>query len=323
MAHIEYPSAVIKAAQELGVELGSGEDYDPSEALETLGAELQLQVQAHIHGDLTPVRWGDNPDDPFAYEDLAEYSDFGFSLKKLSRGIKKAARGVVKVAGKVVNNPIVGLALPMVPAAIGKGPMVELGKKFAPAPIAKALSVGQKAITGGLKTVGKLTGVSAAKKPAVAHLPASPVSKITAQAINSAIKKTVTPAGIVSFGVPSTGNVKAAMSQADRLLGDPKVNNAALVVRNTKALAALGDPSAKRGLSVLNAVATIRVAKKTVPGKAAVPQLKIKTPVVQKTTPAKITALVKTTAVKKTIDTKKQTWVQKVLGWFGLQVKTS
>lgn len=77
---------------------------------------------------------------------------------------------------------------------------------------------------------------------------------------------------VVAFGIRSPRiTPKAAMAAADRLLGDPKIANAQAVVRNTKALAALGDASAKRGLVVLQAVGNIRAAKKTPPGTQAVP----------------------------------------------------
>ena len=292
MAHVEYPQAVIQAAKELGVQLGTGEDYDPSEALETLGDEVQLAArEAGIHGDVNELRFAGD-------------SDFGgFSFKKLGRGIGKIAKKTVKVAGKVVDNPVLQVVAPGISNMVGKGPMVELGKKFAPPQISKAMSVGQKAISGGLKTVGKVT-------------------KLAPTQVKSAVAKTVTAKGVTSFGVTANGSVKAAMSAADRLLGDGKINNSALVVRNTKALAALGDPAAKRGLAVLNAVATIRTVKKAPPGKAVVPPVKAKTPVVQKTSVAKVQTLAKTTAAKKAADKKNQTWVQKVLGWFGLEKKS-
>jgi hypothetical protein len=50
---------------------------------------------------------------------------FGFSFKKLVRGVKKGV-------SKVVNNPIVRVVAPMVPAAVGQGPMFELGAKVNP-----------------------------------------------------------------------------------------------------------------------------------------------------------------------------------------------
>ena len=67
---------------------------------------------------------------------------------------------------------------------------------------------------------------------------------------------------------------KTALAAADRLLGDPKIGNAQAVVRNTAALASLGDPAAKRGLVVLNAAAKIRAQTKAQPGQAAVKNAK-------------------------------------------------
>jgi len=291
MAHVEYPQALVDEVRKLGVQLGTGEEYDPSDALQTLGEEVQ--AVSSMHGDVSPIR-------------MAGEADFGgFSFKKLGRGIGKIAKGATKGVGKVVNNKVFQYAVPGVAAMAGKGPMVELGKKFAPKPLQKPLSLGASI---NARIVDTVTGKR--------KLP-----KLTPKAVTQAVAKTVSAAGVTSFGIPANANIKAAMSSADRLLGDSKVNNAAAVVRNTKALAALGDASAKRGLAVLNAVATVRTAKKTPPGKAAVPKTASKTTVVQKTSVAKVQTLAKATVAKKQADKKNQTWVQKVLGWFGLEVK--
>src|SRR5262245_56026575 len=151
MAHVEYPQAIIDEARRMGVQLGSGEEYDPSDALETLGQEMQ--VSASMHGDVSGLR--------FAGEELVDIGedDFGgFSFKKLARGIGRAAKGAVKGVGKVVRSKPFQYAMPGVAAMVGKGPMVELGKKFAPGPLKGALNIGAKvnsaafdAVTGGKK----------------------------------------------------------------------------------------------------------------------------------------------------------------------------
>lgn len=292
MAHVEYPQALVDEVRKLGVQLGTGEDYDPSEALETLGQEVQAITNANVHGDVSSIR-------------IAGDADFGgFSLKKIGRGIGKIAKGAAKGVGKVVNNKVFQYAVPGVAAMAGKGPMVELGKKFAPKPLQKGLSIGAKV---NAKLFDAATG--------------SGKKKLTPQNVIRSVAKTVSAKGVTSFGIPASGNIKASMAAADRLLGDRNVNNAAAVVRNTKALAALGDANAKRGLAVLNAVATVRTVKKAPAGKAVVPKTTVKTPVVQRTSVAKVNTLAKATVAKKQADKKNQTWVAKVLGWFGLEVK--
>ena len=304
MAHVEYPQALIDEARRMGVQLGSGEDYDPSDALETLGEEMQ--VSASMHGDVAGLR--------FAGEELVEIgdesSDFGgFSFKKLARGIGKGLK-------KVANSPVAWVANPGM--VIGAHTLKKgiTGKGLVKGSAGRLIDVG----TAVVMSKANVTSV-------IGKSPMSALGKSIGSASKSmlpktaiaAAKKTVTPRGVLSFGVTANANVKAAMSAADRLLGDPKVNNAALVVRNTQALAALGDPAAKRGLQVLNAVGTIRVAKKAPPGKAVVPKSTVKTPVVQTTSPARVTQLARATAAKKAADAANKTWVEKLLGWFGLE----
>lgn len=91
-----------------------------------------------------------------------------------------------------------------------------------------------------------------------------------------AIKIAGKAAAIASFAVPGVGPLVggpalAAMQAADKLLGDPKVKNAAQLVSNTKALAALGNQPARRGAAVLGAVAQIRADKNAKPGQAVLP----------------------------------------------------
>jgi hypothetical protein len=98
------------------------------------------------------------------------------------------------------------------------------------------------------------------------------------------VKKTVTGLGkglaigtaAVSMAVPGvnvlTGSaVAGALAAGDKLLGSKNVKNAGRVISNTKAMAALGDPAAKRAAIVLGTVAQIRQAKGVQPGQRAIP----------------------------------------------------
>lgn len=303
MAHIEHSQAVIEAAKQLGVQLGSGEDFDPSDALQTLGDEL-----TSFAGDLTPVKWNDDPDDPFAGEDDPwETADFGgFSFKKLGRGIVKGIKKVARNPIVQVLNPALAISAHTTNKALG-------GKAIIKGPLGRVVDAGS---AGVMKIVPMGNAMGELGKKAAGVTKMLPIKQAAA-----AIKSTANVRGVVSFGVPSNGNVKSAMASADRLLGSRDINNAALVVRNTKALAALGDPAAKRGLSVLSATASIRVAKKAPPGKAVIPRPATKTPVVQKTSINQVKLLAEATAKKKALDEKNRTWVQKLLGWFGLEKK--
>ncbi len=155
-----------------------------------------------------------------------------------------------------------------------------------------------------------------------------PDLKKTAEGLKGAMK-VIGP--IAMFAIPGIGPIVgtaafAAMASADKLLSDPKVTNAAAVIKNTQAMAALGDVAAQRGAAVLAATAKIRVAKKTPPGQPAIP---VTTPAqktavakaIPKTAVKKSPAEVKALATKKLIEAKSQGWFTKFLGWFGLKPK--
>lgn len=308
MAHVEYSQALIDEARRMGVQLGSGEDYDPSDALETLGAEMQ--VSASMHGDVAGLRFAGELVDIGCF---GEDSDFGgFSFKKLARGIGKGLK-------KVVRNPVVQVLNPAAAIAVHTSSKALGGKGTIKGPLGKVVDAGTSVVASRVN-VASVIGKSpmAALGKSVGSI-AKAVPKVVPKAVVASVKKTVAPRGVLSFGIGANANVKASMAAADRLLGDPKIANAALVVRNTQALAALGDPAAKRGLQVLTAVGTIRKTKQAPPGKAVVPKTPIKQPVVQATSPARVTALAQATAAKKAADAANKTWVEKLLGWFGLE----
>lgn len=98
---------------------------------------------------------------------------------------------------------------------------------------------------------------------------------------------------VASFAIPGVGPLVgpaalAGMAAADKLLGSKKnAKQAAAIVSNTKALAALGDPQAIRGAQVLATVSQMRQQQKAPPGKPVVPGASKATPVTPfiKTTP--------------------------------------
>ena len=124
-------------------------------------------------------------------------------------------------------------------------------------------------------------------------------------------KKAIQMGLTTAFGIKSKKMpMKTAMAAADQVL---RSKNARVVVRNTKAFAALGNKAAQRGLITLNAVAQVRKQKK-IPVKArAIPA---------KAPPARTVAVKKTTAQVKRIASaavatpRKQGIIPRIIAWF-------
>src|SRR4051812_18242763 len=100
-------------------------------------------------------------------------------------------------------------------------------------------------------------------------------AKGTIKGLGNIAKTAGKVAAVASFVVPGVGpliggSALAAMSAADKLLGDPKIKNAAQLVSNTKALAAMGNVPARRGAAALAAVAQIRAKTGAKPGQAVI-----------------------------------------------------
>ena len=143
------------------------------------------------------------------------------------------------------------------------------------------------------------------------------------RAVTKVVKVGAKVGAIASFAIPGVGplvgtSAMAALAAGDKLLGDPKVKSAAKVVSNTKAMAALGNQSAKRGAMVLAAVQKIRTAKKVPIGKSAIPYVGTINPkkYTQKTTQSQAYAL----AQKKIAEKPKITFWVKVKKWLGFKV---
>lgn len=76
---------------------------------------------------------------------------------------------------------------------------------------------------------------------------------------------------VTAFAIPQKMSVFQALGAADKLLGNTGITNRPQVIQATRALAALGDPAAQRGLATLTTAAKIRSVKKVPPGKKAIP----------------------------------------------------
>lgn len=145
--------------------------------------------------------------------------------------------------------------------------------------------------------------------------------------VTSGTRSTYIPEALPSFAVPGTAKLPppaaaAALASADRLLSDPNVTNAAEVIDNTKALAALGDSNAQRGASVIEAVANARQDAGTPPGQPLIP---VTTPEQLAMVEAAIPMTVQFTPIsdvqQMVADKKNESWFARFLSLFGLALR--
>jgi hypothetical protein len=131
---------------------------------------------------------------------------------------------------------------------------------------------------------GKVFKASGLKKTAEKMMSKKAGKKITISNVKVNYKKTFVGLGkglaigaaAVSMAVPGvnvlTGSaVAGALAAGDKLLGSKNIKQAGRIISNTKAMASLGDPAAKRAAIVLGTVSQIRQAKGVQPGQRAIP----------------------------------------------------
>ncbi len=178
------------------------------------------------------------------------------------------------------------------------------------------------------KSVQKLAAkFPPAQRPAVLKLARAPVHVDIKRSITGLGKGIATGVSMASFVVPGVGPLVggaglAALGAADKVLSDPRVKNAASIIKTTQGMAALGNIPAQRGAATLAAAAQIRTALKVPPGKPAIPlqtnaQRAAVAAVIPKTVAHVTPAVVKkaaTAAVKKPPG-----WWDKVLKFFHMQ----
>lgn len=96
------------------------------------------------------------------------------------------------------------------------------------------------------------------------------------RSVSKVVKTGLKVGAVASFVVPGVGplvggSALAAMKAADKVMGGSSKKHKAKIVSNTKAMAALGDPQARRGATVLAAVDQIRKQKAVPQGKPVIP----------------------------------------------------
>lgn len=173
------------------------------------------------------------------------------------------------------------------------------------------------------KLAAKLSAkaTTTAGKTAAANLRTAPMKvdvKATAKGLARAATTVGKVAAVATFIVPGVGplvggSALAAAAAADKLLGDPKVKNAAQLVSNTKALAAIGHQPAQRGAAALAAVAQMRLVKGAKPGQAVIPPRPVVASHYVQEVPR---AHVNTLAVKAVAAAPKKSFWQRVKEWF-------
>ena len=272
---LAMPDGLAETAQSLGVEITPTLEIDPVDAI----GSLRSQFGADVFADCFGCMGGD--DDAFGWDD-PETQELEINYELAAELIDVFGHDAVDIVGQ----DAFGFGLPKMFRKIVKKTVI---KPLA----AKAKTPQQKAL--------------------VAALAKAPLKVNVKKSIVGLGKGIGTGVAIASFVVPGAGPLiggagLAALGAADKLLSDPRVKNAAQVVKNTRALAALGDVPAQRGAAALATVAQIRKTKAVPPGKAAIPltttaqraavaAMVPKT--VQKTTPAQLKVLASTAVIKK------------------------
>ncbi len=271
---LAMPDGLEQAAQSLGVQIGSSTEIDPVEAIGSLRSQFGADVFADCLGCVEGA-------DGFGWDD-PETQEIEINYELAAEVIDAFGHDAVDVVGQ----DVFGFGLPKF--------FSKKVKKIALKPLAAKAKTPQ-------------------QKAAFAALMKAPVKVNVKKSVTGLGKAVGTGVAIASFVVPGAGPLiggagLAALGAADKLLSDPRVKNAAQVVKNTQALASLGSKPAQRGAATLAAAAAIRKAKATPPGKAAIPlattaqraavaAMVPKT--VAKTTPAQVKKLAATAVVKK------------------------
>jgi hypothetical protein len=131
-------------------------------------------------------------------------------------------------------------------------------------------------------------GVAKVAKPFVEAVPGGKVVTGGISAAGKAFAPAKKKTAITSFNIPKNVNPVRALASADKLLGSASIKPIVRqqIINNTKALAALGDPNARRAITTLNAAQQIRRTAQVPVGKAAVTAAKpLPTTVVKKEQP--------------------------------------
>lgn len=239
---LAMPDGLREAAASLGVSLPSTFGIDPEEAIGSLRDEMGADLFADCFGCMA----GDTPGDIYELEDV-ERQEFEINHELAAELMD--AFGYDRDLANIVGQDAFGFGLPKF--------FSKKLKKIAIKPLAAKAKTPQ-------------------QKAAVAALMKAPLKVNVKQSIVGLGKGIATGVSIASFVVPGVGPIIggagiAALGAADKLLSDPRVKNAAAVVKNTRALASLGSIPAQRGAATLAAAAQIRAKLGTPVGKAAIP----------------------------------------------------
>jgi len=287
---LAMPEGLEQAAASLGVAITPTFGFDPVEAIGSLRDEMGADAFADCFGCMGDD-FGWDRDDP--EEEILEVN------YELAAELLDAFGQDADLMG-IVGRDAFGFGLP----------------KFISKPLKK---IAIKPLAAKAKTPQQKAAVQALMK--------APLKVNVKKSVTGLAKAVGTGVAVASFVVPGAGPLiggagLAALGAADKLLSDPRVKNAAQVVKNTQALASLGSVPAQRGAATLAAAAQIRQKLATPAGRAAIPlnttaQRAAVAAMVPKTV-AKVTpAQVKQLAAKAVV--KKPGFWARVLAVFGLK----
>lgn len=284
---LPYPEGLAEGAAQFGIELKSHATIDPTSG---------FRRWARFHGESI-----------FGVE--ARTADFlGGSKTPITLNVKAPVRNTVTAPSggiRLSTNDVTGLG-----ARSTAANRAALGLRAVPA---KA-----PAITGAYASM--LSAVDRARKAVV---PAQPPARTPPARAPMKLGDPIFP----SFVIPGKTRLPkpaaaAALASADKLLSDPRIQNAAEVIDNTKALAALGDEDARRGAAVLEAVASARQSAGTAPGQPLIP---IDTPeqlaMVEAAAPSTVRYTPLADVQQLVTEKKKEGWFTRFLSLFGLAIR--
>lgn len=256
MLTIQYPPQLLSVARRRGIKLPAMFTVDPTDAIDYISQQM-------------------NGDRSFGMVTAPD----AFTVRVLNDS--KSIKDAVAQASRILANPNAGETIKATTA------MAALGDENAQRGLGTLRITAQlenrkspfgwnpvEALFNPIKkeTERKLNAAAAAKGMPPVTFPVLGFDDINWKKTADGLAKGLKVAGVVlTFVVPPAGiALTGAMAAADAVLSDPNVKKVQDVVDNTKALASLGDESARKGAEVLRYVDGVRRELQATPGQLAI-----------------------------------------------------
>lgn len=253
---IQYPPQLLASARRAGIKLDSTFTVDPTEALDWLSRQMNGEQSFGARGkpDIFQVR-------------QLESKDSMTSAVKSARAIIARPDG-----GNIIKATTAMAALGDQAAQRGLGTLriaAQIDARKSPFgwnPIEQIFGSTKKEIQ------KKLDAAAVAKGIQPVQLPPLSITDVNWKKTADGLTKGLQAAGVVlTFVIPPAGiALTGAMAAADAVLSDPNVAKVQGVINDTKALAQLGDESARKGYEVLENVNRVRTELGVGPGELAI-----------------------------------------------------